>query len=95
MSMFQSHSEELYHVGGHVAKRSMLSDANALRPSEGFSELFPEMVARAVGPAPQTRRRRLSDRCDQPSPERHGFGLGALLERRKTKIKWRYYGHEI
>ena len=43
MSMFQSHhSEELYHVGGHVAKRSMLSDANALRPSEGFSGLFAE-----------------------------------------------------
>ena len=37
MSMFQSHSAGLYHVGGHVAKRSTLSDANALRPSEVFS----------------------------------------------------------
>lgn len=33
----ESHSAGLYHVGGHVAKHSMLSDANALRPSEVFS----------------------------------------------------------
>jgi len=75
----ESHSARLYYVGGHVAKRSTLSDANALRPSEVFSGLFAEMAARAAGPAPQTRRRHLSDRCDQPSPERHGFGLCALL----------------
>ena len=43
----ESHSARLYHVGGHVAKRSTLSDANALRPSEVFSGLFAEMVARA------------------------------------------------
>ncbi len=42
-----SHSTRLYHVGGHVVKRSTLSDANALRPSEVFSGLFTEMVGRA------------------------------------------------
>jgi len=40
----ESHSARLYHVGGHVAKRSTLSDANALRPSGVFSSLFTEMV---------------------------------------------------
>ena len=40
----ESHSTRLYHVGGHVVKRSTLSDANALRPSEVFSSLFTEMV---------------------------------------------------
>jgi hypothetical protein len=40
----ESHRARLYHVGGHVVKRSTLSDANALRPSEVFSGLFAEMV---------------------------------------------------
>ena len=43
----ESHSARLYHVGGHVVKRSTLSDANALRPADVFSELFEAMVGRA------------------------------------------------
>lgn len=43
----ESHRERLYHVGGHGVKRSTLSDANALRPAEVFSDLFTEMVGRA------------------------------------------------
>ena len=41
-----SHGARLYHVGGRPAKRSTLSDANALRPSEVFSSLFTAMVGR-------------------------------------------------
>jgi hypothetical protein len=40
----ESHAARLYHVGGHVVKRSTLSDANAQRPSEVFSSLFTGMV---------------------------------------------------
>lgn len=43
----ESHSARLYHVGARPVKRSTLSDANALRPSEVFSSLFTEMVGRA------------------------------------------------
>ncbi len=43
----ESHSARLYHVGGRVAQRSTLADANARRPSAVFSDLFAEMVARA------------------------------------------------
>ena len=43
----ESHRARLYHVGGRVVRRSTLSDANALRPSEVFSSLFTEMVGRA------------------------------------------------
>ena len=42
----ESHRARLYHVGGHVVKRSTLSDANALRPAEVFSSLFSAMVGR-------------------------------------------------
>ena len=43
----ESHANRLYHLGATPVKRSSLSDANALRPSAVFSELFDEMVARA------------------------------------------------
>ena len=43
----ESHGARLYHVGGRPAQRSTLSDANALRPSAVFSELFSEMAGRA------------------------------------------------
>ncbi len=43
----ESHSARLYHVGARPVKRSTLSDANALRPSEVFSNLFAEMAGRA------------------------------------------------
>ena len=43
----ESHANRLYHLGATPVRRSSLSDANALRPSAVFSELFDEMVARA------------------------------------------------
>ena len=43
----ESHANRLYHLGATPVKRSSLSDANALRPSAVFSELFDKMVARA------------------------------------------------
>lgn len=42
----ESHRARLYHVGGALAKRSTLSDANRLRSSEVFSGLFSTMVER-------------------------------------------------
>jgi IS4 transposase len=42
-----SHEQRLYHVGASVAKRSTLSDANALRPYQVFTELFEHMVGQA------------------------------------------------
>jgi hypothetical protein len=42
-----SHSSCLYHLGGVVAKRSTLSDANSVRPVEVFAELFSALVAQA------------------------------------------------
>ncbi len=41
----KSHSARLYHVGGRLAQRSTLADANARRPSAVFTDLFAEMVA--------------------------------------------------
>jgi IS4 transposase len=43
----ESHGRRLYHVGGRSVSRSTLSDANALRPSAVFSDLFAAMVAQA------------------------------------------------
>lgn len=43
----ESHAARLYHVGAKPVTRSTLADANALRPSAVFSELFATMVARA------------------------------------------------
>lgn len=40
----ESHAAKLYHVGARPARRSTLSDANALRPHEVFSDLFAAMV---------------------------------------------------
>jgi len=43
----ESHALRLYHVGGRRVSRSTLADANALRPSAVFSDLFAAMVAQA------------------------------------------------
>ena len=42
----ESHGARLYHLGARPAKRSTLSDANAQRPSDVFSDLFTGMVGR-------------------------------------------------
>ena len=42
-----SQEARLYHVGGRPVPRSTLADANALRPSAVFSELFAAMVGQA------------------------------------------------
>lgn len=42
----ESHAVRLYHVGAQPARRSTLSDANALRPYTVFAELFAAMVKR-------------------------------------------------
>ena len=44
VSELASHEGRLYHLGAQAARRSTLSDANALRPSEVFSALFAQMV---------------------------------------------------
>jgi hypothetical protein len=43
----ESHAVRLYHVGARPVSRSTLADANALRPSAVFSDLFGEMVKQA------------------------------------------------
>jgi Transposase DDE domain/Domain of unknown function (DUF4372) len=43
----QSHAVRLYHIGARLPRRSTLADANALRPSEVFSQLLGLMIARA------------------------------------------------
>ena len=43
----ESHASRLYHVGGRPVQRSTFADANALRPSAVFSELFATMVSHA------------------------------------------------
>lgn len=43
----ESHAPRLYHVGGKPVARSTFADANAVRPSALFGELFATMVARA------------------------------------------------
>ena len=47
VSGMESHAVRLYHVGGDVVKRSTLSDANAVRPWQVFSELFTAMLQQA------------------------------------------------
>jgi len=44
VSELGSHAARLYHVGAQPARRSTLSDANALRPSGVFSALFAQMI---------------------------------------------------
>jgi IS4 transposase len=46
-SELASHEVRLYHAGAKPVRRSTLSDANAQRPSEVFSELFACMVKQA------------------------------------------------
>ena len=41
----ESHALRLYHLGGRTVSRSTLADANALRPSKLFGDLFAAMVA--------------------------------------------------
>ncbi len=43
----ESHALRLYHLGGRTVSRSTLADANALRPSAVFGDLFAAMVAQA------------------------------------------------
>jgi IS4 transposase len=43
----ESHAARLYHAGGRKVSRSTLADANTLRPSAVFSDLFAAMVAQA------------------------------------------------
>jgi Transposase DDE domain/Domain of unknown function (DUF4372) len=43
----KSHAVRLYHLGAHPVPRSTLADANALRPSAVFSELFAAMMKQA------------------------------------------------
>jgi hypothetical protein len=43
----ESHRVRLYHLGAHPVQRSTFADANALRPSLVFTELFAEMAKRA------------------------------------------------
>jgi IS4 transposase len=43
----ESHAARLYHLGAKTVARSTLSDANALRPSALFAELFAQLVERS------------------------------------------------
>lgn len=47
VSGLESHAARLYHVGGRTVTRSTLADANAVRPSAVFGDLFAMMAARA------------------------------------------------
>ena len=47
VSGMESHAVRLYHVGADIVKRSTLSDANAVRPWQVFSELFTAMLQQA------------------------------------------------
>lgn len=47
VSGLESHSARLYHVGGRPVQRSTLADANALRPSAVFGDLFATLVGQA------------------------------------------------
>ena len=42
-----SHEARLYHLGGKVAKRSTLADANSRRPAAVYAELFAAVAAQA------------------------------------------------
>ena len=54
----ESHAARLYHLGARTVARSTLSDANALRSSALFAELFGLLVGRAE----RGLRRKLADR---------------------------------
>ncbi|SEH67772.1 IS4 family transposase [Magnetospirillum fulvum] len=43
----ESHAARLYHVGGRTVSRSTLADANTVRPSALFGDLFAAMVSKA------------------------------------------------
>lgn len=43
----ESHADRLYHLGAEPARRSTLSDANAVRPAAMFAELLTLMMAQA------------------------------------------------
>jgi hypothetical protein len=43
----ESHADRLYHLGAEPARRSTLSDANAVRPAAMFAELLTVMMAQA------------------------------------------------
>lgn len=43
----ESHAARLYHLGAEPARRSTLSDANALRPAAVFTDLFASMMKQA------------------------------------------------
>jgi hypothetical protein len=43
----ESHADRLYHLGAEPARRSTLSDANAVRPAALFAELLAAMMAQA------------------------------------------------
>jgi IS4 transposase len=47
VSGMESHETRLYHLGAAPVKRSTMSDANALRPWQVFSELFTRMLQQA------------------------------------------------
>ena len=46
----ESHANRLYHLGVRAPRRATLAEANALRPSAVFGELFAVMAARAHRP---------------------------------------------
>lgn len=46
-AVLESHADRLYHVGAEPARRSTLSDANAVRPATLFAELLALMMAQA------------------------------------------------
>lgn len=46
-AVLESHADRLYHLGAEPARRSTLSDANALRPAALFAELLALMMAQA------------------------------------------------
>jgi hypothetical protein len=50
----ESHTNRLYHLGVRAPRRSTLGDANALRPSAVFGELFAAMMAWAHRPLRRT-----------------------------------------
>jgi hypothetical protein len=47
VSSFSSHAGRLYHLGVRPVKKSTLADANKLRPSAVFAELFAALVQRS------------------------------------------------
>jgi hypothetical protein len=49
VSSFGSHARRLYHLGVRPVKKSTLADANKLRPSALFAELFAALVQRSHG----------------------------------------------